>query len=207
FKCENFQRAGAFKMRGATNRIQALSREERARGVVAFSSGNHAQAVALASRDASVRAVILMPTDAPATKLDATRGYGAEVVTYDRYGEDREALGAALAEEQGLVLIPPFDHADVVAGQGTAALELLEEEPDLDVLVTPLGGGGLLAGTTLAADGRRVVGVEPETGDDVRRSLEAGERIRIDVPKTIADGLQTTSPGAVPFAILQGRAE
>ena len=206
-KAENLQRSGSFKFRGAYNAIASLPEEQRERGVAAFSSGNHAQAVALAASLLATRAVILMPTDAPATKLDATRGYGAEVVTYDRYGEDRETLGAALAEEQGLVLIPPFDHADVVAGQGTAALELLEEEPDLDVLVTPLGGGGLLAGTTLAADGRRVVGVEPETGDDVRRSLEAGERIRIDVPKTIADGLQTTSPGAVPFAILQGRAE
>jgi threo-3-hydroxy-L-aspartate ammonia-lyase len=206
-KAENLQRGGAFKFRGAYNAIVSLPQEQRARGVAAFSSGNHAQAVALAASLLGTRAVILMPTDAPATKLDATRGYGAEVVTYDRYTEDREALGAALAAEQGLALVPPFDHPDVVAGQGTAALELLEDSPDLDVLVAPVGGGGLLAGTALAAGERRVVGVEPEAGDDVRRSLEAGERVRIDVPQTIADGLQTTSPGAVPFAILQGRAE
>jgi threonine dehydratase len=206
-KAENFQRGGAFKFRGAYNTIASLSDEQRVRGVAAFSSGNHAQAVALGASLLGTRAVILMPSDAPPTKLDATRGYGAEVVTYDRYTEDREALGAALAAEQGLALIPPFDHPDVVAGQGTAALELLEDASDLDVIVTPLGGGGLLAGTALAAEGRRIVGVEPEAGDDVRRSLETGERVRIDVPKTIADGLQTTSPGAIPFAILRGRAE
>jgi threonine dehydratase len=206
-KAENFQRGGAFKFRGAYNTIASLSDEQRVRGVAAFSSGNHAQAVALGASLLGTRAVILMPSDAPPTKLDATRGYGAEVVTYDRYTEDREALGAALAAERGLALIPPFDHPDVVAGQGTAALELLEDASDLDVIVTPLGGGGLLAGTALAAEGRRIVGVEPEAGDDVRRSLETGERVRIDVPKTIADGLQTTSPGAIPFAILRGRAE
>ena len=206
-KAENLQRGGAFKFRGAYNAIASLPEVQRKRGVAAFSSGNHAQAVALAAALLGTRAVILMPTDAPPTKLEATRGYGAEVVTYDRYTEDREALGGTLAEEQGLALIPPFDHPEVVAGQGTAALELLEEAPVLEMLVTPLGGGGLLAGTVLAAEGRRAVGVEPEAGDDVRRSLETGERIRIDVPRTIADGLQTTSPGAVPFAILQGRAE
>jgi threo-3-hydroxy-L-aspartate ammonia-lyase len=206
-KAENLQRGGAFKFRGAYNAIASLPDEQRARGVAAFSSGNHAQAVALAAALLGTRAVILMPTDAPPTKLEATRGYGAEVVTYDRYGEDREALGAALAQEHGLALIPPFDHPDVVAGQGTAALELLEDEPDLDVLVTPVGGGGLLAGTTLAAAARRVVGVEPEAGDDVRRSLASGERVRIDVPRTIADGLQTTQVGAVPFEVLNGRVE
>jgi threo-3-hydroxy-L-aspartate ammonia-lyase len=206
-KAENLQRGGAFKFRGAYNAIASLPDEQRARGVAAFSSGNHAQAVALAAALLGTRAVILMPTDAPPTKLEATRGYGAEVVTYDRYGEDREALGAALAQEHGLALIPPFDHPDVVAGQGTAALELLEDEPELDVLVTPVGGGGLVAGTTLAAEGRRVVGVEPEAGDDVRRSLASGDRVRVDVPRTIADGLQTTQVGAVPFEVLNGRVE
>jgi threonine dehydratase len=202
-KAENLQRGGAFKFRGAYNALASLPPEQRTRGVAAFSSGNHAQAVALAASLLEMQAVILMPADAPAGKLAATRGYGAEVVTYDRYTEDREVLGTALAEERGLALIPPFDHPDVVAGQGTAALELLEDVPDLEVIVTPLGGGGLLAGTALAAEGRRIVGVEPEAGDDVRRSLAAGERIRIDVPATIADGLQTTSPGTITFPILQ----
>ena len=206
-KAENLQRGGAFKFRGAYNAIAVLPEERRRRGVAAFSSGNHAQAVALAASLLGTRAVILMPTDAPATKLDATRGYGGEVVTYDRFAEDREALGAALAEERGLALIPPFDHPDVVAGQGTTALELLEDVPDLDTLVTPVGGAGLLAGCATAArgldEGIRVVGVEPEAGDDVRRSLAAGERVTIDVPRTIADGLQTTAPGVVTFPIVQ----
>jgi threonine dehydratase len=206
-KAESLQRGGAFKFRGAYNAIAQLSDEQRARGVVAFSSGNHAQAVALAASLLGTHATILMPTDAPATKLDATRGYGAEVVTYDRYGADRETLASALADERGLAMIPPFDHPHVVAGQGTAALELLEDEPGIDLLVAPVGGGGLLAGTALAADGRRVVGVEPEAGDDVRQSLAAGERIGIAVPKTIADGLQTTQVGAVPWEILRERVD
>src|SRR5215211_6617470 len=151
FKCENFQRAGAFKMRGATNRIQSLSREERARGVVAFSSGNHAQAVALASRDASVRACIVMPTDAPRSKLDATRGYGAEVVTFDRQREEREEVAQRLSEREGLPVVPPYDDFYVAAGQGTCALELFEDVPDLDALLTPCGGGGLFAGASTAA--------------------------------------------------------
>ncbi len=206
-KAENLQRGGAFKFRGAYNAIATLPDDRRRRGVAAFSSGNHAQAVALAASLLGTQAVILMPTDAPPTKLAATRGYGAEVVTYDRYRDDREALGAALADERGLALIPPFDHPDVVAGQGTTALELLDELPDLDTLVTPVGGAGLLAGCATAArglaDAIRVVGVEPEAGDDVRRSLAAGERVTIDVPRTIADGLQTTAPGAVTFPIVQ----
>jgi threo-3-hydroxy-L-aspartate ammonia-lyase len=206
-KAESLQRGGAFKFRGAYNAISALPEEQRARGVVAYSSGNHAQAVALAAALVGTRAVILMPEDAPPTKLDATRGYGAEVVAYDRYAQDREQLGAELAVERGLALIPPFDHPDIVAGQGTTALELLDQTPGLDVLVTPVGGAGLLAGCATAAKGLdpaiRVVGAEPEAGDDVRQSLERGERVRIDVPRTIADGLQTTSPGAVPFELVQ----
>jgi threo-3-hydroxy-L-aspartate ammonia-lyase len=167
-KAENLQRGGAFKFRGAYNTIAQLPPGT---GVAAFSSGNHAQAVALAASLLGAPAVILMPEDAPPTKLAATRAYGAEVVTYDRYTQDREALGRELAEERGLVLVPPFDHPHVMAGQGTAALELLEDVPDLDALVAPVGGGGLLSGTAVAADGRKVWGVEPEAGDDVRRSL------------------------------------
>jgi threonine dehydratase len=207
-KAENLQRTGAFKFRGAYNAVASLPEEQRSRGVAAFSSGNHAQAVALAARLLEAPAVILMPEDAPAAKLEATRGYGAEVVAYDRWSEDREALGRALAEERGLALIPPFDHPAVMAGQGTAALELLEDAGDLDVLVTPLGGGGLLSGCALAAPEVRVVGVEPEAGDDVRRSLATGEPVTIEVPRTIADGLQTTRVGALPFDVLRAaRAE
>jgi threonine dehydratase len=205
-KAESLQRSGAFKFRGAYNAIASLAPEQRSRGVATFSSGNHAQALALAARLLETRAVILMPDDAPTAKLDATRGYGATVVTYDRWSEDREALGRALADERGLALIPPFDHAAVMAGQGTAALELLEDAPELDVLVTPLGGGGLLSGCAVAARGARpeirIVGVEPDAGDDVRRSLESGAPVSIAVPRTIADGLQTTRVGALPFAVL-----
>jgi threonine dehydratase len=201
-KAENLQRGGAFKFRGAYNTIAQLPPGT---GVAAFSSGNHAQAVALAASLLGVTAVILMPEDAPPTKLAATRGYGAEVVTYDRYTQDREALGRELAEERGLALVPPFDHPHVMAGQGTAALELLEDVPELDALVTPVGGGGLLSGTAVAADGRKVWGVEPEAGDDVRRSLEEGRRVAIDVPRTIADGLQTTAVGEAPFAVIRDR--
>jgi threonine dehydratase len=206
-KAESLQRGGAFKFRGAYNAIASLPDEQRARGVVAYSSGNHAQAVALAASLLRTHAVIFMPRDAPATKLEATRGYGAEVIDYDRYTEEREELGAALAAERGLALVPPFDHPDVVAGQGTAALELLEQAEGLDTIVTPVGGAGLLAGCATAAKGLapqlRIFGVEPEAGDDVRQSLERGERVRIGVPHTIADGLQTTSPGVVTFAVVQ----
>ena len=201
-KAENLQRGGAFKFRGAYNTIAQLPPGT---GVAAFSSGNHAQAVALAASLLGATAVILMPEDAAPLKLAATRAYGAEVVTYDRYTQDREALGRELAEERGLALVPPFDHPHVMAGQGTAALELLEDVPDLDALVTPVGGGGLLSGTAVAADGRKVWGVEPEAGDDVRRSLEEGRRVAIDVPRTIADGLQTTAVGEAPFPVIRDR--
>jgi threonine dehydratase len=186
--------------------ISSLGPEERERGVVAYSSGNHAQAVSLAARLLGTSATILMPADTPPAKLDATRGYGAEIVTYDRYTEDREALGAALAVERGgLALVPPYEHPLIMAGQGTAALELLEDVPGLDALLVPVGGGGLIAGCATAAKalrpGIRVIGVEPEAGDDTRRSLEAGERVRIPVPRTIADGQQADIPGELTFAV------
>jgi threonine dehydratase len=204
-KAECLQRTGSFKFRGAYNRISSLPGDVRARGVAAFSSGNHAQAVALAARLLGTTATILMPSDAAAAKLAATRGYGAEVVTYDRYGEDREALGTALAAERGLELVRPFDDPLVMAGQGTVALELLEDAPELDTLVVPVGGGGLIAGCATAAKtlraGIRVVGVEPAAGDDTRRSLAVGRRIRLGVPRTIADGLQVTEPGALTFEV------
>jgi threo-3-hydroxy-L-aspartate ammonia-lyase len=202
-KAENLQRAGAFKFRGAYNRLVQLDADERARGVVAFSSGNHAGAVAHAAQLLGIPAVILMPLDAPAAKVAATRGYGAEVVTFDRYTEDREELGRRLRDERGLTLVPPFDDPAIMAGQGTAALELLADVPDLDAVVVPVGGGGLIAGTAVAAEPRRIVGVEPAAGDDVRRSLAAGHRITIDVPQTIADGQQTTAPGALTFEVMQ----
>jgi threonine dehydratase len=211
FKCENFQRAGAFKMRGATNKIQSLNAEERARGVVAFSSGNHAQAVALASRDAGVRAVIVMPTDAPRTKLAATRGYGAEVVTFDRQHEDREEVARRLSEREGLTVVPPYDDYHVVAGQGTCALELFEEVPDLDALLTPCGGGGLFAGASTAAKALRpdvrCFPVESELSDDTRQSFLKGERVHIPPPATVADGMRTQTPGTLTFPVLQANAE
>jgi threo-3-hydroxy-L-aspartate ammonia-lyase len=211
FKCENFQRAGAFKMRGATNKILSLTDEERARGVVAFSSGNHAQAVALAARDAGVRACIVMPSDAPRTKLAATKGYGAEVVLYDREREDRETVARRLGEQQGLAVVPPFDDYHVIAGQGTCALELLEDVPDLDALLTPCGGGGLFAGASTAARGLhhdiRCFPVESELSDDTRQSFLKGERVTIAPPATVADGMRTQTPGALTFPILQQNAE
>ncbi|WP_030022389.1 pyridoxal-phosphate dependent enzyme [Streptomyces monomycini] len=204
-KCENFQRAGAFKFRGAYHAMSRLAPEQLARGVAAFSSGNHAQAVALAARELGSSAVILMPEDAPRSKRDATEGYGAEIVTYDRYTGDRAALGARLATERGLALIPPYDHPHVIAGQGTAALELIEDTGPLDALLTPVGGGGLMAGSAVAATalvpGIRMIGVEPETGDDTRRSLAAGERVRVPVPRTIADGQALPEPGELTFPI------
>jgi threo-3-hydroxy-L-aspartate ammonia-lyase len=206
-KAECFQRGGAFKFRGAYSLISTLDAAERAVGVVAFSSGNHAQAVALASQLLGVRAAIVMPEDAPALKLSATRGYGAEVVLYDRYADDRAAIARDLASERGAVLVPPFDHPLVMAGQGTAALELLDEVGRLDALLAPVGGGGLVAGCATAAaaldPGIRVIGVEPEAGDDTRRSLAAGHRVEIPVPRTIADGQQITAPGALTFPIVQ----
>ncbi len=207
FKCENLQRSGAFKFRGALNSIAALTPEQRGKGVVAYSSGNHAQALALASRLQGVPAIIVMPSDAPAMKVAATKGYGAEVRFYDRYSEDREEIGRALAEERGLSLIPPYDHAEVIAGQGTAAKELIEEVGPLDVLMMPLGGGGLLAGSALAAShlspGCKVIGVEPEAGDDGLQSFRSGEIVRIPVPKTIADGAMTTYLGELTFPIIR----
>ena len=212
-KCETFQRVGAFKARGAFSRLTLLSPEERRRGVVAFSSGNHAQAVALAARELGVPATIVMPADAPALKLAATRGYGAEVVLYDRAGgsgPSREEIAARIVGERGALLVPPFDDAAVIAGQGTVALELLEEVPDLDLVVSPCGGGGLLSGLCVA--GRGLVpslglwGVEPEAGDDFRRSLEAGSPLSIPLPETIADCLQTTRPGEKTFAIVSALA-
>ena len=205
-KAECFQRVGAFKFRGAYNAIAALDPDVRARGVLTFSSGNHAQAIALAAKLHGVTATIVMPHDAPETKVAATAGYGAELVRYDRYTQHREDLGGALAAERGLTLIPPYDHPDVIAGQGTVALELVEDAGPLDVLVVCVGGGGLIAGCALAATATgstRVVGVEPAAGDDVRRSLHAGERVTIPVPRTIADGQQTTSPGELNFPIIQ----
>jgi threonine dehydratase len=207
-KAENLQRAGAFKFRGAYNRIASLEPEELARGVAAFSSGNHAQAVALAASLLGSRAVIVMPEDAPASKLAATRGYGAEVVTYDRWSEDREALASGLAAERRLTLVRPYDDPFVMAGQGTAALELIEEAGDLDLLVVPVGGGGLAAGCATAAKSLlpsiRLVGVEPEAGDDTRRSLEQGERVSVEVPRTIADGLGAWTPGELTWEVNQG---
>jgi threonine dehydratase len=206
-KAENFQRIGAFKFRGAFNAISLLSAEQLARGVAAYSSGNHAQAVALAASLAGTSSVILMPEDAPPTKVAATRGYGAEVVTYDRYTGDRTALAQELAQDRGLTLIPPYDHYDVMAGQGTVALELIEEVGPLDALLVPIGGGGLMAGCATAATasspGIRMIGVEPAAGDDTARSLAAGERVDVGVPRTIADGQAIPIPGELTFAINQ----
>ncbi len=208
FKCENLQRGGAFKFRGAWNALSCLDAAQRERGVAAYSSGNHAQAVAGAARLQGVSATIVMPADAPAIKRRATEQYGARIVTYDRYREDRVAICQALAEEQGLAVIPPFDHRDVIAGQGTAALELLEEVGALDALFVPLGGGGLLAGALLSVAEKcpdcQVFGVEPAAGDDGRQSLRRGERVRIAVPDTIADGAQTQQLGALTFPIIRG---
>ncbi|QFU16707.1 threo-3-hydroxy-L-aspartate ammonia-lyase [Microvirga thermotolerans] len=211
FKAENLQRAGAFKFRGAYNAIARLPEEARKRGVVAFSSGNHAQAIAYAGQLQGVPRVIIMPQDAPAMKVAATKGYGGEVVLYDRYTEDREAIGRKLSAERGLTLIPPYDHEDVIAGQGTAAKELIEEVGHLDMLFVCLGGGGLLAGSALAAHalspGCRVYGVEPEAGNDGQRSFRSGEIVRIPVPTTIADGAQTTYLGSRTFPIIRALAE
>jgi threonine dehydratase len=204
-KHEGLQRSGSFKFRGAYNAISRLSKEERTTGVATFSSGNHAQAVALAADLTETRAVVLMPNDAPPEKVEATRGYGAEIVTYDRYREERTTLADELARQRGMVLLPPYDDPRVMAGQGTAALELIEDVADLDVLVTPVGGGGLIAGCATTATalhpGIRVVGVEPAAGDDHRRSMEAGRRVEVPVPRTIADGLQVSIPGELTWQV------
>jgi len=205
FKCENLQRMGAFKFRGAYNALSRLSPDEKRRGVLAFSSGNHAQAVALAGQLLRVKTTIVMPEDAPKVKLEATRGYGGEVVTYGK-GENREALAKRLSEERNLTLIPPFDHPHIVAGQGTAAKELIEDAGALDVLLVPCGGGGLISGCAIAArhlsPDCRVIGVEPAAGDDATRSFRAKKLVKIEVPDTIADGARTTSLGAVTFPLV-----
>jgi len=206
-KAENFQRVGAFKFRGAYNAISTLSDADRRRGVATVSSGNHAQAVSLAARLHEIPAVILMPEDAPAGKLAATRGYGAEIVRFDRYGVQRDELLDALVAERGLTPIHPYDNEYVMAGQGTTALELLEDAGSLDVLLVCLGGGGLLSGcataTAALSPDTKIIGVEPEAGDDFVRSLAAGERVEIDVPRTIADGQQTPMPGELTFPVIQ----
>ena len=211
FKCENLQRAGAFKIRGATNKILSLTDEEKQRGVAAFSSGNHAQAVALASREAGIRAVIAMPDDAPKAKVAATRSYGAEIVFYDRLKQDREVVAIEIAERDGRVLVPPYDDYAILAGQGTCGLEFLEEVPNLDCLLAPCSGGGLFAGVSTAAKAMnpqiRCFPVEPDTADDTRQSFLKGERLSIPPPATIADGLRVQSPGVLTFPILQKTAE
>lgn len=206
-KCEQFQRAGAFKFRGAYNMIAQLDQQARERGVIAFSSGNHAQGLALAAQILAVPAIVCMPNDAPQIKVEATRGYGAELRFYNRLSDDREAFTRAIAEEKGLTLVPPYDHAQVMAGAGTAVLELLHELPDLDTILVPIGGGGLIAGSAIAAHGINphinVLGVEPQGADDTARSLQAGERVSIAPPTTIADGLRITKPGALTFPLVQ----
>ncbi|HEV2072829.1 MAG TPA: threo-3-hydroxy-L-aspartate ammonia-lyase [Thermomicrobiales bacterium] len=207
FKCENMQRMGAFKFRGAYNALAQFTPEQKTSGVVAFSSGNHAQAISLSAKLLGVRAVLVMPTDAPVSKVAATRGYGGEVILYDRYTENREEIGWRLADEQGLTLVPPYDHPDVMAGQGTVAVELFEDVGPLDLLLVPLGGGGLLSGCAVAAHalspGCRVIGVEPEAGNDGQRSFRSGEIIHIETPKTIADGAQTLHLGNYTFPVIQ----
>ncbi len=207
FKCENMQRMGAFKFRGAYNALARFDAEQRRAGVVAFSSGNHAQAIALSARLMGIPATIVMPLDAPASKVAATKGYGAQVVMYDRYTQDREQIGRDLAAKHGLTLIPPYDHADVIAGQGTAAKELFEEVGQLDAFFVCLGGGGLLSGSALAtralSPGCKLYGVEPEAGNDGQQSFRSGSIVHIDTPKTIADGAQTQHLGNLTFPIIR----
>src|SRR6185295_10493341 len=211
FKCENLQRAGAFKIRGATNKILSLTEAEKRRGVAAFSSGNHAQAVALAAREAGVSAVIAMPDDAPRSKVEATREYGAEIIFYDRQRQDRETVAIEISQRDGRVMVPPYDDYQILAGQATCGLEFLEDVPDLDCLLTPCSGGGLFAGVSTAAKSLqpkiRCFPVEPDTADDTRQSFQKGERVSIPPPPTIADGLRVQSPGALTFPILQKTAE
>ncbi|HHD0785697.1 TPA: threo-3-hydroxy-L-aspartate ammonia-lyase [Yersinia enterocolitica] len=211
FKCENFQHMGAFKFRGTYNALVKLSPQQQAKGVIAFSSGNHAQAIALSARKLGIRAVIVMPKDSPAVKIAATRGYGGEVVLYDRYLEDREAISNKLAQEQGLTLIPPYDYPDVMAGQGTAAKELFEEVGELDVLLVPLGGGGLLSGCATVAKALypkcQVIGVEPAAGNDGQQSFRSGKIVKIETPVTIADGAQTPALGHYTFPVIQERVD
>jgi threonine dehydratase len=210
-KAENFQRGGAFKIRGATNFLYSIPEADRPRGVVAFSSGNHAQAVAIAARSLGMKATLVMPTDAPQSKLEATRAQGAEIVLYDRHKESREAIGNKISEETGATLVPPFDHPWIIAGQGTCALEFLSEVDELDALVVPLGGGGLISGCATIARSLqpniRIFGVEPEAGNDYWLSRRAGYRVEIASPDTIADGLRTTKPGVHTFPIVQSLVE
>jgi len=207
FKCENFQRMGAFKFRGAFNALSRFDSAQRKAGVVAFSSGNHAQAIALAAQILDMPATIVMPRDAPVQKVAATKGYGADVVLYDRYTEDREAISRRLSEERGMTLVPPYDHPDVIAGQGTAAKELIDEVGPLDALFVPMGGGGLLSGTALAtralSPATKLYGVEPAAGNDGQQSFRSGRIVHIDVPRTIADGAQTQHLGGYTFAIVR----
>lgn len=211
FKCENFQRGGAFKIRGASNFILSIPESDLPRGVATYSSGNHGQAVAIAAESVGIPATIVMPADAPASKLAATRAHGARIVNYDRATEDREAIALRIASETGATVVPPYDHPWTIAGQGTAALELLDEIPDLGALVVPIGGGGLISGCSIAAHGIRpgirIFGVEPEQGNDTLLSLRAGERVGIPLPETIADGLRATKPGALTFPIVQKHVE
>src|SRR5437762_2499560 len=211
FKCENLQRAGAFKARGATNKILSLSADEKKRGVMAVSSGNHAQAVALAAREAGVRAVVCIPDDAPKMKVAGMRSYGADIRVFDRHKDDRDAFGREIAEREGLVPVPAYDDYLIMAGQGTAGLELLEEVPELDCVLTPCSGGGLFAGVSTAAKSIKpsikCLAVEPETGNDTQQSVQAGERVKIAPPPTIADGLRVQTPGALTFPITSANAD
>jgi threonine dehydratase len=211
FKCENFQRGGAFKIRGAANFVLSIPPGDLPRGVVAYSSGNHGQAVAIAAESMGIAATIVMPADAPVLKVAATRAHGARIVSYDRATEDREAIAQRIANESGATVVPPYDHPWTITGQGTAALELLNEIPDLDALVVPIGGGGLISGSSIAAHtirpAIRIFGVEPEQGNDTLLSFRAGERIGIPLPETIADGLRSAKPGAITFPIVQKHVE
>jgi threonine dehydratase len=211
FKCENFQRGGAFKIRGASNFIFSIPSTQAARGVVAYSSGNHAQAVAIAAAFLGIPATLVMPWDAPRSKIEATRAHGATIVSYDRHKDSREAIGKKIASETGATLVPPYDHPRIIAGQGTAALELFEDLPEIDALIAPVGGGGLLAGCAIAAKGLnprlRIFGAEPEIANDTYLSLQAGHRVEIPPTNTIADGLRSPQPGEITFPILQRFAE
>ena len=211
FKCENLQRAGAFKARGATNRILSLTNDEKKRGVLAVSSGNHAQAVALAAREAGVRAVVCIPDDAPKMKVAGMRSYGADIRVFDRHKDDRDAFGREIAEREGLVQVPAYDDYLIMAGQGTCGLELVEEFPDLDCILTPCSGGGLFAGVSTAAKGLspsiRCFAVEPDTANDTQQSIAKGERVKISPPPTIADGLRVQKPGELTFPITRQNAE
>jgi len=211
FKCENLQRGGAFKIRGASNFVFSIPKEDLKRGVVAFSSGNHAQAVAIAAREAGTKAVIVMPHDAPRSKVESTRANGAEIIFYDRLKDDRETLARRIASERGATVAPPFDHPWIIAGQGTTALELLDQVSDLDALVVPVGGGGLISGCAIAAralrPALRIFGVEPADGNDTYLSLQAGRRVSISPPQTIADGLRAQTPGELTFPVVQSLVE